>query len=103
MRRKLFVAGLGVLVKTSAPPAQTRRHSHGKFPPPREGKIGINAAARKNCSKRCRRTGVAPAADLEVPALRRGLPRLNERGRTWSGYKFARMETGATPVLRLNA
>src|ERR1035437_2518841 len=31
-------------------PAPTRRQPHGKFPPPREGKIGINAAARKNCS-----------------------------------------------------
>jgi hypothetical protein len=27
-----------------------RRHPHGKFQPPRAGKVGINAEARKNCS-----------------------------------------------------
>jgi hypothetical protein len=33
-----------------ARPAQTRRHPQGMFQPPCEGKIGINAEARKNCS-----------------------------------------------------
>src|SRR5450759_1068093 len=32
----------------NARPAPTRRQPHGKFQPPREGKVGVNAEARKN-------------------------------------------------------
>jgi hypothetical protein len=31
-------------------PAPTRRQPHGKFSPPREGRIGMTAAAWNNCS-----------------------------------------------------
>ena len=31
----------------NARPAPTRRQPHGMFPPPREGRIGINAAAQR--------------------------------------------------------
>jgi len=46
----LAVGWLQICRADGAKRNQTRLHPHGKFQPQREGKIAINAEARKHCA-----------------------------------------------------